>query len=367
MIKMRILHVFASLDRGGAESRIMDIYRKIDKEIIQFDFIVNDSKKQYVYVDEIKNLGGNVFYIPNKHIQGYFSYKKIWKRLLINHPEWQILHIHHTSNAAAYVGVAKKLGRKVIVHSRTAGGDSSFKSVIKQLTRYPLRYQADYLFACSKNAATWMFGKKSEKALVIQNAIDIEPFIFNEATRDEVRKALKLEDKLVIGHIGRFSVAKNHRFLINVFDKILKLEPNAILLLVGDGPLRGQIENQINIMGMKDRVILTGVRCDAASLLQGMDLFLFPSLFEGLPGSVIEAQSAGLPCLISDTITNEVLITDLVKTLSLNLDSKEWAKTAILSAKNSLRQNTRAKISAAGFDANNVADTLTEFYIEIVN
>ena len=366
MAKNRILHVFASLDRGGAESRIMDLYRKINRDVIQFDFVVNQSEKQYAYVDEIKKLGGRIFYLPRYHISGYFAYKKIWADLLKKHPEWRILHIHHTSNTIAYIDVIKKNGRQVIVHSRTAGGEQSFKSMIKRITRYPLRFKADHLFACSLNAAKWMFGKESAKAHVIQNAIDIAPFIYHEATRDVMRKELKIEDKIVIGHIGRFTVAKNHEFLIDIFAKIRKNKPNATLLLVGDGNLRTQIENKAKAMGILDHVIFTGVRTDISRLVQAMDVFLFPSLFEGLPGSVIEAQAAGLPCVISDTITEEVKITNLVKVLSLNETHQTWAFETLLALEKHHRQNTRNQIRAAGFDASYVADQLTEFYLEIL-
>jgi len=359
----RILHVFASLDRGGAESRTMDIYRKIDKSKFQFDFVVNERQQEYAFEREIKSLGGRIFPLPKRK---FFACKKMWHELLTKHTEWQIIHIHHTSNAIAYIDTAKSLGRKTIVHSRTAGGDGSLKSYVKMLSRYPLRRKANYLFACSKEAAVWMFGKHSAKAHVIKNAIDISPFAYSSETRDFIRKKHDICDKLVIGHVGRFSPAKNHGFLIDIFAQIHKKFPNAVLLLVGDGSLKADIERRVNENNLEDFVIFTGVRTDVADLLQAMDLFLFPSLFEGLPGSVIEAQAAGLHCLISDTITNEVCITNLVKTLSLGLPPEKWADEALAFTTKNRRDNSQL-IRDAGFDVGDVAQKLSEFYCNIDN
>ena len=364
MEPIRVLQVFASLDRGGAETMIMNIYRKIDRTKVQFDFVVNEQESVYSYEDEIKELGGRIFHVPKYNIINYLSYKRAWKDLLSAHPEWKIIHGHHTSSAFVYLQVAKARNRVTIAHSHTAGRESSLKSNIKVLLRYPLRYIADFLFACSELAAKWMFGKYYTSAYIINNAIDAQKFSFRENIREVKRKELGIENKFVIGHIGRFQTQKNHKFLIDVFKIIHSRNNNAVLLLVGDGELRQTIIEKVENLGLSDNVIFTGVRSDIPELLQAMDVFVFPSLYEGLGIAVIEAQAAGLHCIVADTIPKEAYITDLIESIPLTEKEDIWAERILKYNNGYNRQNTYEEVKSKGYDIYETTRWLEEFYLK---
>lgn len=363
MEHFRVLQVLASLDRGGAETMIMNIYRNIDRAKLQFDFVVNEQRKEYAYESEIKELGGRIYRVPRYTLGNYLSYKQAWKRLLCEHPEWLIIHGHHTSSAFIYLRVAKSLNRITISHSHIAGGEHSVKSYLKVIMRYPLRYMADYLFACSKSAAIWMYGKHSHSAYIINNAIDAEKFVFNKNMRKDKRKELQIEDKFVIGHVGRFHIQKNHKFLIDIFKEVHDRNRDSVLLLVGDGDLRQSIEEKVNNLGLADNVIFTGVRSDIPELFQAMDVFVFPSLYEGLGIVAVEAQAAGLHCIVADTIPKEAYVTDLVEKEYLKTSKELWAERILKYAKGYDRRNTYEQIKSSGYDIEETSNWLEEFYL----
>ncbi|WP_174734328.1 glycosyltransferase family 1 protein [Mesobacillus harenae] len=364
MKPLRILHVLASLDRGGAEAMIMNIYRKIDRNKIQFDFVVNDRDESYSYEAEIKSLGGRIYRVPRYKITNYYFYKREWEKLISQHPEWKIIHGHHTSPAFIYLSIAKSLNRLTIGHSHIAGGEHTLKSYIKFLMRYPLRYIADYLFACSESAAKWMYGKRSNESQVLNNAIDAKKYVFSEQIRTLKRKELKIEDKFVIGHIGRFQTQKNHLFLIDIFNAVHDKYNNSILLLVGDGELRPFIEKRIKELGLIDSVIFTGVRSDIPDLLQAMDLFLFPSLYEGLGIVSIEAQAAGLHTIVSDTIPQDAYLTNLIESISLQDSKEKWAEKILKYTTGYNRKNTYEQIKSKGYDIEATSMWIQRFYLE---
>jgi glycosyltransferase involved in cell wall biosynthesis len=364
MEPIRVLHVLASLDRGGAETMIMNIYRKINKNIIQFDFVVNKKNDKYSYESEIIEFGGRIYYMPQYKIVNYFSYKRAWTHLLSKHKEWKIIHGHHTSAAVIYLNIANKKKLTTIAHSHTAGGEGNIKSITKILMRYPLRYIATYLFACSGSAGKWMFGNNvSEKDnfFILKNAIDIKNFIYNENVRKRKQEELGVENKFVVGHVGRFQKEKNHKFLIEIFKEIHEKNHNACLLLVGDGELREKMEKKVKNLGLTDFVIFTGVRDDIAELMQAMDVFVFPSLYEGLPVTLIEAQASGLKCLVSDSITDEVGKTNLVEFISLNKSYDYWAEYALKCKLNNYR-NMSPEIVIDGYDVRKEVSKLVDFY-----
>lgn len=363
MKPIRVLQVFASLDRGGAESLIMNIYRKIDRSIVQFDFVVNENAGEYAYEKEIGELGGRIVKIPKFNIRNYLLYRNTWITVLSEHPEWIIVHAHHTTSAFIYLDIAKSMKRVTIAHSHTSGRDKSLKSLVKMLMRYPLRNVSDYLFACSKSSAEWMFGRHSNFEL-IHNGIDIMKYTFNDNIRKDIRFAFGIDHKFVIGHVGRFSKEKNHAFIITIFKKIHDLYPNTILLLVGDGKLREVFEKQTKDLNLTNSVIFTGVRSDVNYLLQAMDVFLFPSLYEGLPVVLVEAQAASLRCFISDTITRDVNISDLVEFIPLKKPATMWAKRILNNSKVYERRDMIDKIRNGGYDIADNAKLLQSFYIK---
>jgi|SRR5690554_89816 len=360
---IRVLHVFASLDRGGAEAMIMNLYRNIDRSKVQFDFVVNKSDYTYAHEKEIRLLGGKVFYLPRYTITNHIKYKKSWQTLLREHPEWKIVHGHHTTPAFIYLKIAKQFNRTTIAHSHTAGFDRTIKSKMKVLMRVQVKNIADYLFACSKKAALWMYGNKHHYAKVIKNSIDAKLFIYNKDNRYKKRKELKLNNKFVIGHIGRFQKQKNHDFIIEIFKEILKRNSNALLLLIGNGELMDKIKNKISDLGIKENVIIIGSRSDVPELLHAMDVFLMPSIYEGLPVTVIEAQASGLKCIISDNITQEVKITNNVEFISLNQSPEYWVKEVMKYDNGYERENMYKKICESGYDVKDNAKKLEEFYL----
>lgn len=232
--------------------------------------------------------------------------------------------------------------------------------------QYPIRYTADYLIACSKYAGEWLFGKnacKSDKFLVLNNAIDSKEFLFNGDTRIKKRKELNINNRFVVGHVGRFDSPKNHDLLIDIFKVVHDKNNNSLLLLVGDGELRNQIEKKVDGLGLNDSVIFTGVRSDISDLMQVMDVLVFPSLYEGLPVTLIEAQASGLPCIISDNISEEVKITELVKFISIDNNVNIWANEIAKYFNNSTRRNTYQDIAKARYDIELVASEYQNFYI----
>jgi len=343
---------------------IMNIYRNINRTKIQFDFIVNENEKEYGYEAEIKRLGGTVYRIPRFTIANWLVYEKAWKCLLNDHPEWRIIHGHHTAPAFIYLKVANSFNRVTIAHSHTSGGDKSVKSRLKVLFRFPLRYLADYLFACSNSSAEWMFGKRNKSTYIINNAIELKKFAYNEVMRNKKRSEFKFENNLVVGHVGNFHPSKNHDFLIQIFYELHKQNCNAILLLIGEGNLRQSIETKIMELELSDSVILTGSRSDVSELFQVMDVFVFPSKYEGLPVTVIEAQAAGLLCFLSDTITDEVAVTELVQFISLQESEKYWADLILKHGVSQNRLNTCDEIKSKGYDIEKNTKWVEEFYLE---
>ena len=365
METIRVLQVLGGLNRGGAETMIMNLYRAIDKSKVQFDFIIHNANEN-AYVDEIESLGGKVYIFPKFTLKNFFLYKKYWNDFLKEHPEYKILHSHIRSYAIIFIRIAKKYGLKTIVHSHSTSNGKGVKSYIKGLLQFPIKKESDYLFACSKISGEWLFGKNNVCAAnyrMIKNAIDTSKYRVDSSTREKYRGMFNIGDKTVYGHIGRLCEPKNHRFLLEIFSDIRKKDSDSILLIVGEGPYRSQIESWIQQFGLEDCVVMTGARGDVPQLLSAMDAFLFPSLWEGLPVTVIEAQAAGLPCLISDKITSEVAVSPAVMYLPIDQGTKCWVESALSSI--GKKFDVVDDIKMVGFDVNNSATELTEFYRSI--
>lgn len=364
---IRILHVVSVMNRGGIENMIMNLYRNINRDKIQFDFVVHYNKKGD-FDDEIKMLGGNIYYAPHFNIYNIFSYKKWWITFFEKNQEYKIIHSHTYSIASIQHKIAKKFGLKTIVHSHSTKNSQGIKGVIYHCLQKNIVNISDYLFACSRKAGKWLYGVDCEKKsnyYILNNAIEPKKYVFNQSTKNRLLKKFDLDDKFVVGHVGNFTPPKNHLYLIDIFSEIHKKEPNSVLMLVGDGNLRKEIENKIDQLGLKGSVLLLGVRNNVNDLLQVMDCFVFPSLYEGLPVTVIEAQASGLKCFISSNITDEVCITDLVERISINISAKEWAD-KILNARNYNRKNTEQELISAKYDIHSTAQWLTQFYLDIV-
>lgn len=354
---IRMLHIVTYMGRGGLETMLMNYYRAIDRAKVQFDFLTHRDFRAD-YDDEIEALGGKIFRLPNLNPFSR-SYLGALDRFFREHPEYRIVHSHLDCMSAIPLKAAKKHGVPVrIAHSHSSRQDRDLKYPLKLLFKRSIPGQATQLFACGKEAGKWMFG--TDDFRVLNNAIDAERYRFDPVVRQEVRRELGIPaDAPVVGHVGRFMAPKNHGFLLRIF---AELPDHARLLLVGDGELLAENERLAEELGVRDRVIFAGLRSDVDRMLQAMDVFVFPSLYEGLPLSVIEAQAAGLPCLISDKVPIECKKTDLVTQIPLDASPAEWAE-AVLSAAEAPRGDTLAQIRETGFDIRANAEWLQNYYL----
>lgn len=365
----RILHVVWKMDRGGAETMIMNLYRNIDRSKVQFDFIVHTNQK-CSYDEEILALGGKIYNIPRFNGKNYIKYQNAWKQFFKEHKEYKLIHGHLGSTAAIYLSIAKKNGLYTIAHSHNTNNIVSMKGKLYSLFSYPTRHIADFFFGCSNDAGVDRFGEKvvsSKKFKVINNAIKVQDFMFSKSVRAMKRMEFSLNEKFVIGHIGRFNTQKNHTFLIDIFKKVHEKNDNAILMLVGDGSLRNDMERRIASLGLRENVIFTGVRSDIEDLLQAMDIFVFPSLFEGLGIVTVEAQASGLPCIVSDVIPKEAFVTNLVESISLESSINTWVDTILKYSKDYERVNTYKEIKSNGYDIYDTVNWLESFYLKRSN
>ena len=368
---IRVLHVLGTTNLGGAESRIMELYRCIDRNQVQFDFLIHTREDGH-YSEEIRSLGGHIYSLPRFKIFNMAEYRKAIHTFFKEHTEFSVVQGHMTSTAAIYLPIAKQeYGRRSMplitaAHARSAGVDKGLKGLATRILRLPLKNRADYLFTCSKEAGIAVYGARAVRegrVWTIPNAIDAQRFSFQQKVRDEIRSELGIQDKFVIGHVGRFGFMKNHTYLVDVFAKICETRKDAVLVMIGQGELEETIREKVKSLGLEDRAYFLGNRYDVEKYYQAFDYFVFPSTFEGLPGSVAEAQAAGLHCLVSDKVTREVALTDLVAYRSIAEDSGLWAEEILGNAQAALvREDMREAIAQKGFDVRRQAVQMAEFY-----
>lgn len=363
---IRIVHNIASLHLGGSQAFVMNVYRNIDRSKVQFDFVVTPETKEGFY-DEIISLGGKIFSCPRYKGTNHIQYNKWWDDFFNEHPEYKVIHGHVRSTASIYLKIAKRHGLVTIAHSHSTSNGNGISAIVKGIMQLPIRKQADFLFACSDKAGKWLYGEKAitqQNYYMIPNGVDLKRFKFDVNKRNQMRMTLGIkEDMMILGHIGRLSIPKNHKFLLNVFNQYHKINSNSKLLLVGDGELFDSIKQHINKLDINDAVIMTGSKQNTEDYYQIMDIFLFPSLWEGLPVSVVEAQANGLQCIISDVITHDVDLTALIQYLPL--DEKLWLG-AIAEAhkKKRIGLTSEDRVRLQPFDAITVANKLQEFYLK---
>ena len=363
---IRIVHNIASLHLGGSQAFVMNMYRNIDRSKVQFDFVVTPETKEGFY-DEITNLGGKIFSCPRYKGTNHIQYNKWWDDFFNEHPEYKVIHGHVRSTASIYLKIAKRHGLVTIAHSHSTSNGNGISAIVKRIMQLPIRKQADYLFACSDKAGKWLYGEKAitqQNYYMIPNGVDLKRFEFDVNKRNQMRMTLGIKkDMMILGHIGRLSTTKNHKFLLNVFNKYHKINSNSKLLLVGDGELFDCIKEHIDKLNISDAVIMTGSKQNTEDYYQVMDIFVFPSLWEGLPVSVVEAQANGLQCLISDVITHDVDLTDLIQYLPL--DEELWLGAIVEAYKKKRMGLTNENIQRLQpFNALTVANKLQEFYLK---
>lgn len=355
---IRILHVVTNMSYGGLENLLMNYYRNIDREKIQFDFLTHVDMHQD-FEEEIESLGGKLYRLPRLNPFS-ISYRRKLRTFFIDHPEYRIVHCHRDCMSGIPLKAAKQAGVPVrIAHSHTQNQVKDSKLPLKLLYRQIIPRYATDLFACSKAAGDWMFLGRDYR--IMRNAVDAEQFRFDQERANEMRTELSLDGCFLVGHVGQFRVEKNHLFLLDVFFELQKKDPMSRLVLVGQGVQFPAVQKKIQEYKIDKRVILLGARSDIPELLQAMDVFVLPSLYEGFPVSVTEAQAAGLPCVISDKVPLECKITDEVEQIPLSDGARVWAE-RIMKYKDSIRRDTYSEIAAAGFDIKSNAKWLEEFY-----
>ena len=362
----RVLQVVGGLDAGGIESLIMGLYRHIDREKFQFDFVKHTTNIG-VYEEEALSLGAKVYIAPRYKGLNHCSYKIWWRSLFNDNSDCAVVHGHMRSTASIYLCQAKRNGRAAIAHAHNTSDGSGAQALVKRLLYRNIPRWSDVLLACSDEAAKWQFGKHAS-ATIFPNAIDTLRFSFDFRKRDEVRKRLGIADSaLLIGNVSRFSEAKNQIWLIDMFSELLRVRQNAKLLLVGDGPLRPEAEKRTRILNLDDKVIFVGSTSDPSSYYSAMDIFVFPSLFEGFGNVLLEAQCSGLPCLASDVVPRVTAVTPLVKYLSLSAEKGAWIQELLsMSSDLSTRTDAREAVVKAGFDIRDAASLLERLYSSLL-
>lgn len=347
-----VAHIIGKWLGGGVESVVMNYYRHIDRTKIQFDFICDEDSTNIPY-EEIEKLGGRVILIPP--YQKLFKYHNKLKKILKD-GNYKIVHSHINTLSIFSLFAAKCAGVPVrIAHSHsTTNKKEKKKNLLKQALRpFSKVFATDYM-CCSELAGRWLFGNKeydNGNVYLLNNAIDLDKFKYDEKIRSEKRKKLNIsDDTLVIGHVGRFVEQKNHRFLIDIFNEIHKQNSNSILLLAGQGPLMEEIKSKVESLGLEKFVIFLGQRNDIDELYQAFDVFCLPSLYEGLPVVGVEAQATGLLCIFSDDMTKETKVLDTTEFLSLKQSAEEWANDIVKKQSKYKRKDVKNIIADNNFD-----------------
>lgn len=371
---IRVLNVVGEMSPGGIESLIMNIYRNINREKVQFDFLMHSPSGEGSYVPEIERLGGRIYRTPvlktpsKTYYWRLFQYVSFLKKFFKEHPEFHVVHGHMTNTAAIYMPIAKKYGNVTccIAHSHLTEARPGLSGKITDLLHKPLPKIATDYFACSEMAAHWIFDDKAindGKVRIIKNGVDPKKFYYDEDKRIKIRKELSLENSFVIGNVARFKKEKNQSFAVDILKKYIELDDSAKLLFVGDGELRAEVQNKVRDLGLVDKVVFLGIRDDVPDLMLAMDLFLLPSFYEGLPVVGVEAQASGLPVITSTGVTKETDITGNVNFLDLSIGADIWAKKILEIKANFKRQDMYKYISENGYDITDTAKWLQHFYI----
>jgi glycosyltransferase involved in cell wall biosynthesis len=369
--KIKVLHVVGKRPLGGIGTFLYNLNKFVDHSKFSFDFLINGTDENGEFDEKVKVLGSNVYTLPKLDSQNFIFYLKELKSFYEKNHDYDIIHIHSVNIAIFnYILLKKYKGDHIIaVHSHsTKYSDKFFNSLRNRLLTLPLKYITDLFFACSDSAANSIFGRdivEKKGVNIINNSIDTHQFRFDESIRREMRNKLNIDSQLVVGHVGAFTPVKNHDFIIDIFYELKKINNHAVLILIGTGQLEEKIRMKIKKLNLTKSVKLLGSRKDVNKLMQAFDVFLMPSKFEGVPLVGLEAQASGLPCVFSDTITEEIKLTHMVSYLDLNMPPQEWAYQILESYKSSNKSDAIATIKKAGYDIRGNVKELEEIYINI--
>lgn len=367
MKPIRILHIVSTMDYGGVETLLMSIYRILDRNKIQFDFLCHN-RIEAAFTEEILSMGGRMFMVHGPRHGGIFNYLKELKTFFRSHPEYSVIHAHMNRDNAFSLIQAKRAGIPIrISHSHVAGKKASWLyHIYDTAAKLICRKTMTHGFACSKDAGLDQFGKHIP-FVIITNGIDVNRFIFNESERIFCRTELGVPDACcLIGHVGRFDASKNHIFLIQVFEELYRKYPDIRLLLIGDGDNIGRIREMVQVKGLENGVFFAGQHRELEQYYSAMDVFVFPSLFEGFGIAAVEAQSCGLPVVASDTVPKEANITGRMRFLSLDAPIATWAEQILQEAVASTcdRSQYSKIVLNSNYNIQKTADFLTDFYLK---
>ena len=358
----RLLCIVSNMDAGGAETFLMKMYRELDRTCYQMDFVVSGDGRGY-YEHEIERLGGRVFRITRK-TKDFSAYRRELFDAVREDGCPVVLRIGSNAFSAIDLWIAKRAGarRLALRSSNASDGQAGLGMLLQRALRRPLTSVANVKIAPSDLAAEYTFGPmamRKGEVHYLRNALDLDAYAFSAEKRTAIRAELSIDaDALVVGHVGRFAPQKNHGFLIEVFTELLKSRPDARLVLVGKGELEDEVCAKAEAFGVLGSIVFTGVRSDVPALLSAFDALALPSLYEGMPNVVIEAQAAGLSCVVSDTVTRQADVTGLVEYLPID-NTTAWAK-VLESAATVERLDTRTAMTAAGYDISSEAKKFVE-------
>ncbi len=355
--KKYVLVLITLMDRAGAETMMMNYLRNIDRTRFQLDFLINRQEKAD-YEDEIEQLGSHIYRMSPIFPGKFRKYQKEFELFLKEHSQYQIIYSHLEERSFLAMRVAKKMGIPMrIVHAHSVPKHWNLKYPVRLYFRKKLSGLYTHKAACGTAPARWLFGSEAG-VQIIKNAVDTKHFHFCQATKSKERKQLKIgDDTLVVGHIGRFTYEKNHEYLIRIFAEVQKRNPDSVLLLIGGGKPKEEIVQKQKIrayvteLGLDGRVLFLGIRSDIANLMQAMDILVMPSRSEGFPMTLVEAQAAGMRCLVSDAVPYEADITKEMQFASLEAEPAEWADKILSFCHTELnRDEMCCKIQNAGYD-----------------
>lgn len=362
--KIKILHFIPGFNFGGIESRMLDVLKKIDKSKYQLDFLIL-TEINNTLIEEIKCNGGNVYRIPPFSPKTIASHYKEMKDV-VNKGNYDIIHCHSSSTGFLLLRYAKIKGVKGrILHSRTSSFKGSSMIPLRILMqKLSIHYSNKYL-AVSRVAGNWFFGYKD--FTVIPNSIELDKYLYDIKSREKIRNEYNISDEFVFGHVGRGTYAKNHRFLFSIFKEILNEYPKSKLMLVGVGESDLNLVKHAKDLNIIDKIIFCGFQSDVSKFYSGMDALIFPSFYEGMPGTLIEAQTSGLKCYCSDSITNEVSLTENIKFISLEKSAKSWAEEILLSLREIDRKSCKEEIAGKGYSLERTVAIFEEIYTSITS
>jgi glycosyltransferase EpsF len=363
---IRIAHVIGKVCRGGVESAVFNYYRHIDRTKYQFDFIVDDDSP-YELPEDILALGCRVYKIPSYvHLRAYIKSLVT----IFRDEQYRMVQSHMNALSVFTLYAAKKAGVpvRIALSQSTASPGEGKRTLLKNILRRFSRVYPTHFAACSLYAGEWLFGKKAcadGLVFLMRNTTETDIFKYDPDVRSKMRSALGIDGKFVVGHVGRFMYQKNHDFLIDLFAEVRANREDAILLLVGDGELQSMIEKKVFDKGLSESVIFLGSRTDVCDIMNAMDVFVLPSHYEGLSVVAVEAQSAGLPCVLSDTMTAETVMSEYAVQLSLKASLSDW-RNAVLKRNGadraSIAEASNVAVRAKGYDTQDATRVLQEYY-----